>query len=121
MCGLASGPRPGYRAFVHQKKTIAGERENIPEAMAFAQCFVPHEKKHSSGEREKHLPIFGPFRASRISFTTRTPNHKSNSRSLNVFRGLHTMETRKQLSVMEQWPLTGLRIMRSPSKYIWLH
>ena len=60
------------------------------------------EKKHFSGrgictrfhnEREiniwamdekKHLPIFGPFRASRISFIHWTPNYKSNSRSLTL-------------------------------------
>ena len=54
-------PGPGQdlvRSFT-RKKSFAGERElNIPEANVFTQCFVPHEKKHSSGEREKTFAHF---------------------------------------------------------------
>jgi len=46
-------------------------------------------------DEKKHLLIFGPFRASRISFIHWTPNHKSNLRSLTAdYRGLESSDLR---------------------------
>ena len=89
MCGLASGPWPGSRSFVHQKKHLpVNENKTFLRTMYLHSVLCRTRKNIPVVNEKKHLPIFGPFRASRISFTTRMPNHRSNSRSLK-----HTIPT----------------------------
>ena len=71
-------PGPG-QDLVHSftRKTFATERAKHGEGQSICTRFCSEREMNIWPVNEKnHLPIFGPFLASRISFTHWTPNYK---------------------------------------------